>query len=689
MQKLLFIVSLLPFLASTTAPAMASTEDTIDKPAHSPRVALVIGVANYKDQPLLTPLNDARAIGASLRDAGFDVINLENTTRAEIELALKEMNRRLGTKGTGLFYFAGHGIQLSGSPLILPTDAKTETAASLVNSALDINAVARHMSFQRPGQPNMIIIDACLTTPFVSAGNDRVNDIAASASSAPLPAQTLLAYATSPGEFAYDGDGEHALFTRALLNIIKEKGLSLAEIFSRVHTAVSRSTHERQSPWIISSLDNGHVLMPRLAHSDPAGFASLPPMDDTRLMAMKTRGILPQDGNAKYELEFWQSIKDSTDAADFEAYLEAYPDGKFAPLAKVRAERYSKTADKPKPEPKPEPKPAPKQPAYTVTDMDEKYDVLRNTNIRQRPSSSSAHIGELRKGASVQVTGRVTGQNWYQISSGGINGFVYGELIRKKPAPVVKTTPPVKTVTPTPSRIESFQDCQTCPEMLTLPANTFTMGNNRGDPSEKPAHEVSIKQPFAIGKYEVTFGQWNECVTAGACSYKPELDNMDENLPARDLSWSDARTYVTWLSKLTGQAYRLPTEAEWEYAARAGSQTRFWWGDSAGSGHADCKNCGGTWDRKSPAAVSSYPANQFGLHGTSGGVWEWVSDCWHKSYKGAPRDSSAWSKSDCRENVVRGGGWRNDSSYIHSASRFKYDSNVRYLLHGFRVAKTL
>jgi len=87
--------------------------------------------------------------------------------------------------------------------------------------------------------------------------------------------------------------------------------------------------------------------------------------------------------------------------------------------------------------------------------------------------------------------------------------------------------------------------------------------------------------------------------------------------------------------------------------------------------------------------VSNYPANQFGLHGTSGGVWEWVSDCWHKSYKGAPGDGSAWSKSDCRENVVRGGGWRNDSSYIHSASRFKYDSNVRYILHGFRVAKTL
>lgn len=690
MQKLLFILSLLPFLASTNVAATALKENGIDSPAHSPRVALVIGVANYKDHPLITPLNDARAMGTLLRDAGFEVIHLENTTRSEIELALGEMSRRLGTKGTGLFYFAGHGIQLSGAPLILPADATTETATSLASTSLDITAVARHMSFQRPGQPNIIIIDACLANPFVSASNGKVYDLEAFASSVPLPAQTLLAYATKPGGIAYDGDGEHALFTQALLNIILKKELSLSEIVSQAHTEVTASTNGRQSPWIVSSAYNEHVFIPRLGHSDPAGSSSLPPLDDTRLLAMKTRGILPQDGDAKYELGFWDSIKDSTDAADYNAYLEAYPNGKFAPLARVRAQRYSKAADKPtkESEPKPKPESPPEQPAYTIMDLDEKYDVLRNANIRQQPSSSSARIGELLKGTSIQVSGRVKGQNWYRVSSGDISGFVYGELIKKKPAPVAITTPPVKPATPTSPMLESFQDCQTCPEMLTLPAGSFMMGESRGDSSEKPAHKVSIKQPFAIGKYEVTLGQWNECVEAGACSYKPELDNMDENLPARDISWSDALKYVTWLSKTTRQNYRLPTEAEWEYAARAGTQTRFWWGNTAGSGHADCKNCGGEWDRKSPAAVSSYPANPFGLHGTSGGVWEWVADCWHKSYRGAPLDGSAWSESDCRENVIRGGGWRNDSSYIHSASRFKYDSNVRYLLHGFRVART-
>jgi len=215
------------------------------------------------------------------------------------------------------------------------------------------------------------------------------------------------------------------------------------------------------------------------------------------------------------------------------------------------------------------------------------------------------------------------------------------------------------------------------------------MGENRGDRSEKPAHQVSIKRPFAIGKYEVTTGQWNECVKAGACSDKAAKVGPTENFPARDISWNDARAYVRWLSQLTQQEYRLPSEAEWEYSARANTKTRFWWGDKVGTGNADCRNCGGKWDRSVPAEVDAYPPNPFGVYGVAGGVWEWVTDCWHKSYNGAPKDGSSRDKPDCRENVIRGGSWRNDANYIHSASRFKYDSNVRYLLNGFRVAKTL
>jgi len=292
-----------------------------------------------------------------------------------------------------------------------------------------------------------------------------------------------------------------------------------------------------------------------------------------------------------------------------------------------------------------------------------------------------------------------------------MTGYVFAELLRKpaakpapeakpKPAPAPKRKPaPVAVAKPSPtpvqrapvqqSKIEEIKDCPSCPVMLTLPAGNFTMGTSKGDRSEKPAHKVSIKKPFAIGKYEVTMAQWNECHKAGACSYRPDIENADDNSPVRDISWSDAVEYVKWLSKVTNKTYRLPTEAEWEYAARSGTDTTFWWGNRVGVGQANCKNCGGNWEKKSPANVDAFPANPFGLHGTSGGVWEWVADCWHKTYKGAPKDGAVWNKSDCRENVIRGGAWRNDASYVHSASRFKYDTHVRYLLNGFRVARTL
>ena len=141
------------------------------------------------------------------------------------------------------------------------------------------------------------------------------------------------------------------------------------------------------------------------------------------------------------------------------------------------------------------------------------------------------------------------------------------------------------------------------------------------------------------------------------------------------------------MSSITGKKYRLPTEAEWEYAARAGTTGKYWWGDKGNAGKADCKDCGGTWDRKSPADIDAFPANPFGLHGMNGGVWEWVNDCWNNSHQGAPSNGRSRDAEDCRVRVIRGGSWRNDTSYVTSTSRFKYDADVRYLLNGFRVAR--
>jgi len=679
--------------------ANAATETTT---AAAKRVALLIGNTEYAVQPLRTSLQDARAMADLLLSLGFETIILENANGLQIRQALDDLNKRLGNNGIGLFYFAGHGMQLKGHKVLLPVDAQTESPLAVRQSSIEVGNIVERMSSGRPDQPNLVILDVCLNNPFLPAasGSTYLQDEESSYD------QTLVAFSTSSGELAYEGNGKHSVYTSELIRVMSQPDLGVDDVFTRVRVAVSQKTGQRQKPWVLSSLQEQLVLFNAKDTSSTVQHLKPAPLSKTAMLGA-LRGILPKDGEAQYELEFWQSIKNSTDAADYEAYLEAYPKGKFAPLAKSRAKRYKKqTAEKPaaaKPVPA---KPAAAKPALIITDMDIDYTVARTANIRQEPSAKSKRLGELKQGSKVHVTGKVSGSNWYQVKSvSGIMGFVFGDLLQKPQAKTEKPTTaaphsvakpitapvaaPQQTAQPATKDTEGFRDCPRCPEMLVLPAGTFTMGAKRGDRSEKPAHAVSIKSPFAIGKYEVTSGQWNECVKAGACNYKAAKGDPDDNSPVRDISWLDAQEYVRWLSRITKQEYRLPSEAEWEYAARANTQTRFWWGDKLGTGNANCKDCGGTWDRKVPSSVDAYPPNPFGVYGTNGGVWEWVSDCWHKSYDGAPKDGSSRNKPDCRENVIRGGSWRNDSSYIHSASRFKYDSSVRYIQNGFRVAKTL
>ena len=162
------------------------------------------------------------------------------------------------------------------------------------------------------------------------------------------------------------------------------------------------------------------------------------------------------------------------------------------------------------------------------------------------------------------------------------------------------------------------------------------MGSNTDDPSEKPVHHVSIGAPFAIGKYEVTVEQWNACAAANACQKLTPESNANKTAPARDLSWDDAQQYVKWLSKTTGKPYRLPTEAEWEYADRGGTTTHYWWGDQMRKGNANCKDCGDPWHKEGPEAVGSFAPNPLGLYDMNGSVWEWVADCWHTPTRARP-----------------------------------------------------
>ena len=220
--------------------------------------------------------------------------------------------------------------------------------------------------------------------------------------------------------------------------------------------------------------------------------------------------------------------------------------------------------------------------------------------------------------------------------------------------------------------------------MITLPGGILHMGSNE-DHSERPVHTVLI-EPFLIGRAAVTVQEWQACVDARACTLQPK-GRPDQ--PVTNASWDDADRYAAWLSGATGKHYRLPTEAEWEFAARAGTETRYSWGNAVLPGKASCKGCGEPVSIQNPPVAEAYPPNPFGLFGMGGGVAEWVADCWHRDYGDAPRiGTNAWDAPDCRERVLRGGSWVADAKDLRPSSRDSYDASVRYPTHGLRLAQT-
>ena len=254
-----------------------------------------------------------------------------------------------------------------------------------------------------------------------------------------------------------------------------------------------------------------------------------------------------------------------------------------------------------------------------------------------------------------------------------------------------------------------FRDCEECPEMVVVPAGSFMMGSPESEEGrwvdEGPRHRVTIGSPFAVGVYEVTFAEWDACVEAGGCGrYRPGDGGWGRGRrPVIHVSWEDARQYVWWLTAETGVAYRLLTEAEWEYAARAGTQAAWPWGKSeSGQCHygngldAAALQANPRWTTAScndgyvrTAPVGMFEPNGFGLYDVLGNVYEWTRDCWSESYAGAPADGGAWISGDCSLRVMRGGAWNVVPWFLRSAYRDWHAAGHRSYVIGFRVARTI
>jgi len=270
-----------------------------------------------------------------------------------------------------------------------------------------------------------------------------------------------------------------------------------------------------------------------------------------------------------------------------------------------------------------------------------------------------------------------------------------------------------------PLKDREFRECRDCPEMIGIPAGKFVMGSPKNEPgrfdSEGPQHVVSIKA-FALSKYDITSAEFLTFLKS--TGYRPApcnrilgfgwdspngLQLQPPDWPAVCLGWRDAKAYIAWLNAKAHKErptlapgagpYRLPSEAEWEYAARAGTTAARWWGEAIGINRANCNGCGSPWDDRLLAAVDSFAPNSFGLYGMLGNAWQWTADCWHPNYLHAPNDGNAWTEKDCTKHVIRGGSWNNLPVLIRSASRtFSTSDGGDYdysSLTGFRVARDL
>ena len=270
-----------------------------------------------------------------------------------------------------------------------------------------------------------------------------------------------------------------------------------------------------------------------------------------------------------------------------------------------------------------------------------------------------------------------------------------------------------------------FQDCPGCPQLVVVPTGSFMMGSLPGEAgrfnNESPQQRVALGQPFAVGVHEVTRGQYSRSARetghprGDACwawdaDQEKAIERPDRNWqnpgfeqtdrhPVVCVNWDDAQAYVRWLSGKTGHRYRLLSESEWEYVARGGTATARYWGETQAD---QCRHANGA-DARTPfkwradcddgqawtAPVGNYTANGFGLYDTLGNVWEWVQDCWNKSYAGAPSDGQAWERGECGRRVVRGGSWIYGTRSLRSASRSREASRFRFINTGFRVARPL
>ena len=650
-RKITLLAACLTMLTSWHAPAEGQAAE-----ASGARTALVVGNGAYAGElpALRNPVNDARLMARTLRALGFQVRLVENAHEDDLESAVVEFGdalRSRGQGGVGLFYYAGHGVQWQGANYLIPVGAEVGSERHLRTRTVSAELILEEMG-DAPTALNIVVLDACRDNPWAASGKRSIGgrrgltrmDVPTGPASS-----FFLAYSAAAGQAAEDGDGDNSRYTQALATAMGTPGLELDDVFKEAGRQVAAATASRQVPWMEGSWYGKFFFAP------PASRPAAKP--DSPSLA----GDAPDPAT-----EMWLQIRGTANVQLLERYLATYPNSRYRMSAEAR------------------------------------LDALRGQpfTVRAEPAGARVRILNIespyRSGMKLPA-----GEYRVEVSAEGHETKV--ETVSHGDSPTVRRIGLSKLL-----RAGSrFRDCPECPEMAVVPAGSFLMGSPDTEQGrfdwEGPVHRVTIGSPFAVGVYEVTVAEWDACVVAGGCrGHRPDDEGWGSGRhPVINVSWRDAQRYVEWLSGRTGQRYRLPSEAEWEYAARTGTRTARWWGEgeSGQCTHANGADasmsmnvpwkigCSDGHSRTAP--VGSFRANAWGLHDVLGNVWEWTEDCWKGNYRSAPGDGSAWEYRDCSDRVLRGGSWYDIPRNLRSAVRIRSNAGDRNGSSGFRVARTL
>ena len=702
------------------------------------RVAMVIGNAAYEHTTqLLNPRNDARDMARALRELDFKVIEGLDLDKAAFANKLREFANTARGAETVMFFYAGHGLQVEGENYLVPIDSKLVDEVDLRLEAFELDAFLSQMR----GTTNLVFLDACRNNPLAqnlarSMGTSRSTSIGRGLGRIESASGTLIAYATQPGNVAEDGQGRNSPFTKAILERLATPGMSVNDLLTSVTDLVMTRTGGQQQPWTHSSLRRPFYFKPSESQPPTAVFPSVslaPPSAESKPISdqLMVEQLAIKRLAAQQEQLFWESVIDSDNVADIHAYLKQYPGGVFEVLARNRIEQSVSSAKVSSTAPTQEgpsvssPSPPSLKPAESALGLERPkrrqiQKALAALGFDAGPADGSfgpkarAAISLWQEMNGYEATGRLTqdqADKLFMVSKEMQPKLLASKVVEEK-----------KTQQNPDERMSYniFRDCDQCPEMVVVPAGSFMMGSpsseERRSGDETPQHRVTISIPFAVGKYEVTVGEYKKFTEAtgrgdgASCRiwngskwtldasknwHQPGFSQLDSH-PVTCVSWEDAKSYADWLSRKTGEQYRLLSESEWEYVARAKTSEPFHFGQTISSDQAnyDAKHTYGMGRkgvyRQQTVAVGAFSANAFQLHDVHGNVWEWVEDCWHDSYVGAPSVGSAWTwGGNCARRVIRGGTWNGKPWALRSANRARRAVDNRDHNLGFRVARTL